>query len=110
MVINDSLAKIISFPNKTILKKYKGGLEDPIFHLCLSSFSDSYEQYRKTKEMLMKVVYQKDISLYYQFRRNSCFQKYFWLYRWWDLKPQIHVTVEPRGIMLRIRVLVLREK
>ncbi len=65
----------------------------------------------KAKEMLMKVVYQKDISLYYQFRREIAVFKNTFGYSDDDLKPQIHVMVEPRGIMMRVRVLVhVRDK
>ncbi len=50
----------------------------------------------KAKEILMQVVYQKDISLYYQFRKEIATFKNTFGYSDDDLKPQIHVAVEPR--------------
>lgn len=50
----------------------------------------------KAKEILMKVVYKKDLSLYYQFRKEILVFKNTFGYSDDDLKPQIHVMVEPR--------------
>ena len=100
--------KIISFPNKTIFEKnIKNWSRGSDFSLMSLEFLLTHtSNIEKAKEMLMKVVYQKDISLYYQFRREIAVFKNTFGYTDEDLKPQIHVTVEPRGIMLRIRVLV----
>ncbi len=100
--------KIISFPNKTIFEKnIKNWSRGSDFSLMSLEFLLTHtSNIEKAKEMLMKVVYQKDISLYYQFRREIATFKNTFGYSDDDLKPQIHVMVEPRGIMLRIRVLV----
>ncbi len=50
----------------------------------------------KAKEILLKVVYKNDITLYYQFRREITLFKNTFGYSDEDLKPQTHVVVEPR--------------
>lgn len=105
--------KIISFPNKTIFEKnIKNWSRGSDFSLMSLEFLLTHtSNIEKAKEMLMKVVYQKDISLYYQFRREIAVFKNTFGYSDDDLKPQIHVMVEPRGIMMRVRVLVhVRDK
>lgn len=105
--------KIISFPNKTIFEKnVKNWSRGSDFSLMSLEFLMTHtSNTEKAKEILMKVVYKKDLSLYYQFRKEILVFKNTFGYSDDDLKPQIHVMVEPRWIMLRIRVLVhVRDK
>lgn len=60
----------------------------------------------RAKKLLLAIVCANELSLYYQARRELGAFKSMYHYTDDDLKPQIHVVNDPRGIILRIRVLV----
>lgn len=60
----------------------------------------------RAKEILMSVVGSEELALYYSSRRELKTLKNTYGYTDDDLKPQIHIVTEPRGIILRVRILV----
>jgi hypothetical protein len=100
--------KIVSFPNKTIFEKnIKNWSRGSDFSLMSIDFLLTHESdIQRAKELLMGVVWSEELSLYYSSRRELRILKNTYGYTDEDLKPQIHVVTEPRGVVLRVRILV----
>lgn len=100
--------KIVSFPNKTIFEKnIKNWSRGSDFSLMSIDFLLTHESdIHRAKELLMSVVGSEELALYYSSRRELKTLKNTYGYTDDDLKPQIHVVTEPRGIVLRVRILV----
>lgn len=100
--------KIVSFPNKTIFEKnIKNWSRGSDFSLMSIDFLLTHESdIHRAKDILMSVVGSEELALYYSSRRELRLLKNTYGYTDDDLKPQIHVVTEPRGIILRVRILV----
>jgi small-conductance mechanosensitive channel len=104
--------KMISFPNKTIFEKNIknwsrwDGFVMITFEFILSHESDVV----RARELLMEVIGEKDLWIYYHERREIARLKSTFGYSDNDIRPQINVSNDPRGIILRAKVLVHFDK
>lgn len=100
--------KIISFPNKTIFEKsIKNWSHGSDFLMISSDFLLTYESdIEAAKEILMEVVGYNALPQYYSSRKEINLFKSIYNFTDADLKPQIHVLTDHRGIILRVRNLV----
>lgn len=104
--------KMISFPNKTIFEKNIknwsrwDGFVMITFEFILSHESDVV----RARELLMEVIGEKDLWVYYHERREIARLKSTFGYSDNDIRPQINVSNDPRGIILRAKVLVHFDK
>ena len=60
----------------------------------------------RARELLMNVVGERDLSSYYHDRKEISHLKSNFGYTDNDVRPQINITNDPRGIILRAKVLV----
>jgi small-conductance mechanosensitive channel len=100
--------KIVSFPNKTIFEKnVKNWSRGSDFSLMTLDFLLTHQSdINSAKKLLLDVVCEKEKILYETLRRDLNTFKATYKYMDSDLEPQIHVVSDPRGIILRVRVLV----
>lgn len=100
--------KIISFPNKTIFEKsIKNWSHGSDFLMISNDFLLTYESdIEAAKEILMEVVGYNALPQYYSSRKEINLFKSIYNFTDADLKPQIHVLTDHRGIILRVRNLV----
>ncbi len=100
--------KIISFPNKTIFEKsIKNWSHGSDFLMISNDFLLTYESdINAAKELLMEVVGYNALPQYYTSRREINLFKTIYNFTDDDLKTQIHVLTDNKGIILRVRSLV----
>lgn len=100
--------KIISFPNKTIFEKsIKNWSHGSDFLMLSNDFLLTYESdIAAAKELLMEVVGYNALPQYYSSRKEINLFKSIYNFTDADLKPQIHVLTDDKGIILRVRNLV----
>ncbi|MBP7774086.1 mechanosensitive ion channel family protein [Candidatus Gracilibacteria bacterium] len=104
--------KMISFPNKTIFEKnIKNWSRGDGFVMITFEFILSHESdVVRARELLMEVIGEKDLGIYYHERREIARLKSTFGYSDNDIRPQINVSNDPRGIILRAKVLVHFDK
>lgn len=100
--------KIISFPNKTIFEKnIKNWSRGSDFSLMTIDFLLTHDSnIERAKKLLLDVVCIEEKNLYEASRSELRTFKSTYKYTDADLEPQVHVVSDPRGILLRVRVLV----
>lgn len=98
--------KMVSFPNKIIFDKTITNLSRAHgFTLISLDFLLTHtSDIERAREVLMDVIGQDDLTLYYNSRGVVNKLRYVYGYEDADLHPRIDVIVEPKGIILRAKV------
>ncbi len=99
---------MVSFPNKVIFDKTVKNLSRSHGYTFMSvDFIITHESnIDHAREVLMSIIGQQDLTLYYNSRRVLNKLRYTYGYDESDLHPRIDVIVEPKGIILRAKIFV----
>jgi len=97
---------MVSFPNKIIFDKTITNLSRAHgFTLISLDFLLTHTtDIDRAREVLMDVIGQDDLQLYYNSRSVVNKLRYSYGYSEEDIHPRIDVIIEPKGIMLRAKV------
>lgn len=98
--------KMISFPNKIIFEKtIKNFSRAHWFTFVSLDFIVTHESdINRAREVLMGIIWQQDLTLYYQSRSVINKLRYTYGYNDSDLHPRIDIIVDPKGVILRAKV------
>lgn len=100
--------KMVSFPNKIIFDKtIKNFSRAHGFTFISIDFILTHESnIDRAREILMDIIGQQDLTLYYNSRSVLNKLRYTYGYNDADLHPRVDVVVETQGIILRAKVFV----
>jgi len=98
--------KMVSFPNKIIFEKtIKNFSRAHGFTFISLDFILTHESnIDRAREVLMGIIWQQDLTLYYNSRSVLNKLRYTYGYDDADLHPRIDVIVDPKGVIIRAKV------
>lgn len=98
--------KMVSFPNKIIFDKtIKNYSRAHGFTFVSLDFIMTHESnIDRAREVLMGIIWQQDLTLYYRSRSVINKLRYTYGYNDADLHPRIDVIIDPKGVILRAKV------
>lgn len=103
---------MISFPNKVIFDKTVKNLSRSHGYTFTSiDFVFTHtSNIDHAREILMNIIGQQDLTLYYNSRNIINKLRYTYGYHESDLHPRIDVIIDPKGVILRAKIFVHVEK
>lgn len=104
--------RTVSFPNKVIFDKTITNFSRSQWYTFISiDFLITHDSnITHAQEMLMEIIGQQNLTLYYNSRNIINKLRYTYGYNESDVHPRIDIIVDPKGIILRAKVFVHMEK
>lgn len=99
---------MVSFPNKIVFEKTIKNLSraQGFTFISLDFILTHDSDIDRAREILMNIVGQQDLTLYYNSRNVINKLRYTYGYHDEDLHPRIDVVVDTQGVILRAKVFV----
>lgn len=99
---------MVSFPNKIVFEKTIKNLSraQGFTFISLDFILTHDSDIDRAREILMNIVGQQDLTLYYNSRNVINKLRYTYGYNDEDLHPRIDVVVDTQGVILRAKVFV----